>query len=83
MLGKEFNKVQMLMTVAALAVGVLVDSPLVSPSHLPSSFSLIALSDPIRGAILVSSMSESVDPDANIHQVRRKQINMRWQMGVS
>lgn len=36
-LGKEFNKVQMLITVAALAVGVLVVAPLVSPWTLSSS----------------------------------------------
>jgi hypothetical protein len=36
-LGKEFNKVQMLITVVALAVGVLVVAPLVSPRTLSSS----------------------------------------------
>lgn len=36
-LGKEFNKVQMLITVAALAVGVLFVAPLVSPSIISSS----------------------------------------------
>jgi len=61
-LGKEFNKVQMLITVAALAVGVLFVAPLVSPIFL--------LTPPRGRRILI------------VQQVRRKQINMRWQIGL-
>lgn len=55
-LGKDFNKLQMLATVAALAVATLAVAPLVSLSHG-------------TGTIIVLTHE----------QVKRKQINARWQ----
>ena len=55
-LGRGFNKVQMLMTVAALFVAVVFVAP------------------------LVSLFTVGTDTSANMQQVKRKQINMRWSL---
>ena len=55
-LGRGFNKVQMLMTVAALFVAVVFVAP------------------------LVSLFTIGTDTSANMQQVKRKQINMRWSL---